>query len=362
MVSSSAVVSSVLLLAAPGAFGHGYLNKPPARNVVMNSDYCKQCLAAGGPGTVYPSGNHGLCGDPYAMPEPRKHEAGGIYYNGGQSTATYSEGDTVDFNVVLTAYHKGDFRFRVCRIEGTTPEDERNQLTEQCFDQHELKQADASAQSPGTARYFIGPTSDNWNYNIKYQLPDGLSCDGISARCVLQWHYVTGNSCDPPGTPAQYGSGQLPVCSSGDGAVPEEFWNCADITINPRDGPAPSPPEPVPSPPEPVPSPPEPVPSPPEPVPSPPEPVPSPPEPVPSPPEPVPSPPEPVPSPPVDPSDPTSFCQGKPNGSYADVSSDCEKYIVCDATGAFLMPCPAGLAFNEAGNYCDWPSNVQCGE
>ena len=128
MVSSSAVVSSVLLLAAPGAFGHGYLNKPPARNVVMNSDYCKQCLAAGGPGTVYPSGNHGLCGDPYAMPEPRKHEAGGIYYNGGQSTATYSEGDTVDFNVVLTAYHKGDFRFRVCRIEGTTPEDERNQL------------------------------------------------------------------------------------------------------------------------------------------------------------------------------------------------------------------------------------------
>lgn len=41
-----------LLLAAPTALGHGYLNVPAARNVVMNSDYCKQCLAAGGPGTV----------------------------------------------------------------------------------------------------------------------------------------------------------------------------------------------------------------------------------------------------------------------------------------------------------------------
>ena len=156
------------------------------------------------------------------MPQPRKHEPGGIYYNNGESQATYTEGDVVEFNVVLTAYHKGDFRFRVCRIEGTTPEDERAQLSEQCFDEHVLEQADVGgAQSPGTARYFIGPTSDNWNYKIKYQLPDGLSCDGIDARCVLQWHYVTGNSCDPPGTPSKYGSSQLPVCSSGDGAVPE---------------------------------------------------------------------------------------------------------------------------------------------
>ena len=249
-------IAALLLAAAPAAMGHGFLAKPAARNVVMNSDYCPQCLAAGGPGTVYPSGNHGLCGDPYAMPEPRKHEPGGQYYNDGRSQATYTEGDVVEFDVKLTAYHKGDFRFRVCRIEGTTPEDERSQLSEQCFDEHKLEQADvAGAQSPGTDRYFIGPTSDSWNYNIKYQLPDGLSCDGIASRCVLQWHYVTGNSCDPPGTPSKYGSGQLPVCSSGEGAVPEEFWNCADITINPRDGPAPTPPSPVPEPPSPTPAP-----------------------------------------------------------------------------------------------------------
>ena len=314
---------------------------------------------------MYPSGNHGLCGDPYAMPEPRKHEAGGIYYNNGASQATYTEGDIAEFDVKLTAYHKGDFRFRVCRIEGTKPEDERAQLSEQCFDQHTLKQADVSgAQSPGTARYFIGPTSDNWSYKIKYQLPDGLVCDGIDSRCVLQWHYVTGNSCDPPGTPSKYGSGQLPVCSNGQGAVPEEFWNCADITINARDGPAPSPPSPVPeppSPPSPVPEPPSPTPEPPSPVPEPPSPVPEPPSPVPEPPSPVPEPPSPTPEPPSPgPTDPIAFCEGKANGSYADVSSDCTKYVVCDSTGAFLMDCPAGLAYNAAGNYCDWPQNVTC--
>ena len=369
-------IAALLLAAAPAAMGHGFLAKPAARNVVMNSDYCPQCLAAGGPGTVYPSGNHGLCGDPYAMPEPRKHEPGGQYYNDGRSQATYTEGDVVEFDVKLTAYHKGDFRFRVCRIEGTTPEDERSQLSEQCFDEHKLEQADvAGAQSPGTDRYFIGPTSDSWNYNIKYQLPDGLSCDGIASRCVLQWHYVTGNSCDPPGTPSKYGSGQLPVCSSGEGAVPEEFWNCADITINPRDGPAPTPPSPVPEPPSPTPAPtpsptPAPTPSPtPAPTPSPaPAPTPSPapaptPSPTPEPPSPVPEPPSPTPEPPTPtpgPVDPKAFCEDKPNGSYADVSSDCTKYVVCDQTGAFLMDCPPGLAYNAAGNYCDWPQNVKC--
>ncbi len=367
-MTTPAYIAALLLAAAPAAMGHGFLAKPAARNVVMNSDYCPQCLAAGGPGTVYPSGLHGLCGDPYAMPEPRKHEAGGIYYNNGASQATYTEGDIVEFDVKLTAYHKGDFRFRVCRIEGNRPEDERDQLSEQCFDQHKLKQADVDgAQSPGTARYFIGPTSDSWNYKIKYQLPDGLTCDGIDSRCVLQWHYVTGNSCDPPGTPSQYGSGQLPVCSSGEGAVPEEFWNCADITINGRDGPAPAPsptpapPSPTPAPPSPTPEPPSPTPAPPSPTPAPPSPTPEPPSPTPEPPSPTPEPPSPTPEPPSPgPTDPKAFCKDKPNGSYADVSSDCTKYIVCDATGAFLMDCPAGLAYNAAGNYCDWPYNVTC--
>jgi len=55
-----------------------------ARNVLANSDYCKQCLSAGGPSTgqVWPAGKHGLCGDPFSSPTPRKHEAGGKYWTG----------------------------------------------------------------------------------------------------------------------------------------------------------------------------------------------------------------------------------------------------------------------------------------
>lgn len=39
----------LLLLALPAvALAHGYLALPAARNVLANSDYCAQCLSAGG--------------------------------------------------------------------------------------------------------------------------------------------------------------------------------------------------------------------------------------------------------------------------------------------------------------------------
>jgi hypothetical protein len=44
---TSLTIAALLLAAAPAAMGHGFLAKPAARNVVMNSDYCPQCLAAG---------------------------------------------------------------------------------------------------------------------------------------------------------------------------------------------------------------------------------------------------------------------------------------------------------------------------
>jgi hypothetical protein len=40
---------SVLALLLPSAVeGHGYLAQPAARNVLANSDYCPQCISAGG--------------------------------------------------------------------------------------------------------------------------------------------------------------------------------------------------------------------------------------------------------------------------------------------------------------------------
>lgn len=51
-------------------------------------------------------------------------------------------------------------------------------------------QANATgAQDPG----------DPWFYSLgdgtatmPYQLPDGLTCDGTTTRCVMQWNYQTG--------------------------------------------------------------------------------------------------------------------------------------------------------------------------
>ena len=63
-----------------------------------------------------------------------------------------------------------------------------------------------------------------------FQLPAGLVCDGSSARCVLQWHWTSGNSCTPPGTPSQYASSTLGPCGINN-PYPEEFFNCADVRI-----------------------------------------------------------------------------------------------------------------------------------
>ena len=70
--------------------------------------------------------------------------------------------------------------------------------------------------------YYFGKQSAGTTYTSYWQLPAGLLCDGVTARCVMQLHWTTGNSCTPPGTPAQY-AGSTATCGAG-AAYPEEFW------------------------------------------------------------------------------------------------------------------------------------------
>ena len=196
-----------------------------------------QCLNAGGPGVVYqsdPNGKAGLCGDIYDTPTPRNHEAGGKYWKVGEGkpTGTYTEGDIIELTTVVTAYHKGRLGFRVCKIMGTSIENETEQLTEDCFESGALRQADVpEAQSPGDLWYHLGPSPENYAmgqplvYTAKYQLPNGLNCDGIESKCVLQFYYLTGNSCNPPDEPFKYtGNNGLATCGDANAAKPEEFW------------------------------------------------------------------------------------------------------------------------------------------
>ena len=189
---------------------HGYLARPQARNVQHNSDYCPQCLNAGGPWLVYANGHpgkYGVCGDPWNA--PRNHEEGGKYATPPKIAATYAAGGQLDAKVVLTANHGGRWSLRLC----TDPSKSKSQS---CFDKVLLKRADGK----GAYTPVPGETSV---FNVKYSLPSGVTCK----RCVLQWHYETGNSCNPPGMPnPRPGLESCAVSTNG-----EEFWNCADIEI-----------------------------------------------------------------------------------------------------------------------------------
>lgn len=237
--AGSQVLCALVLLCVVGtARAHGYMKMPAARNVLANSDYCPHCLAAGGPrvvgdGLTFPEGRNGICGDPYTDPMPRNHEAGGKYWT-GTPAAVYLEGQTMEIDITVTTNHNGRFQFRICKIDGVSKKAERKQLTEECLDEHVLVQADVpGAQQPGEQYFYTTPGDPMYyEYKMYYQLPEGLTCDGEDSKCVIQWYWVTGNTCTPEGTPAQYTrpSG-IPQCGTVSSNYPEEFWNCADILI-----------------------------------------------------------------------------------------------------------------------------------
>ena len=68
-------------------------------------------------------------------------------------------------------------------------------------------------------------------YHHTFQLPEGLTCVGFEWKCVLQMHWVTGNTCSDAAIPERYRDRTLPTCGSAGASWPEEFWNCADIRI-----------------------------------------------------------------------------------------------------------------------------------
>ena len=244
-IALCAAIVAALACAPNFALAHGYLASPRARNVVANSDYCQcspffaiqtaatapegprpaastrrrrrrrspaptptptpagpHCLSAGGPGIVsggqtWPAGAHGLGGDPASAARPRNHEAGGKYWGGGAPQATWVEGSVVSVSSTLTAFHRGRLGYRVCRVEGTSVAAETAQLTEACLEANVLRQANVpGAQAPGDRWFHLGstPIPAPMTYTAALQLPPGLVCDGVTAKCVLQWYYVSEHS------------------------------------------------------------------------------------------------------------------------------------------------------------------------
>ena len=206
----------VVALLVHYAEAHGYLAYPASRNLlahVRGGEFDHHSLNGGGPWSVWPTGqwlpggggNHPVCGrDAYGSPGPTQ--------------ATWEAGQIVQVTVVITAGHKGLFFFGLCPSGQERPE---------CFAAHRLKSTTTQSDAIEAPPAYQG----TWSFSLR--LPDNVpQCDA----CTLQWYYLTGNSCDPPGVRAT----GMSQCGTNN-AVPEEFFNCADVRIVPKPVPAPQP-------------------------------------------------------------------------------------------------------------------------
>jgi len=267
-----------------GADAHGYVTTPRSRQWVAAEDG----VWAGGAPTLPAKENcpscantkkaNGFCGivDNRDYDNPLDQSGNPMI---PQPQAIYAEGQIIDMEFVFTANHNGHHVTYACP-------DFENPTTE-CFLNHPLEFIeDISMEAYGTSdnapkdpnypeRGYVNPGASHTK--MRFKLPDGLTGDLV----LLQWHWVTGNSCRSAGYesypfPAGWAPSNMGPCPDRDNldpvgiGQPEQFWNCMDIKIV-ADGEPTSPPPPSPTPPSPTPpSPTPPSPTPPSPSPPPP--------------------------------------------------------------------------------------------
>ncbi|XP_030767766.1 uncharacterized protein LOC115891457 [Sitophilus oryzae] len=191
--------------------GHGYMISPPNRASLWRIDWTQPAnyndneYFCGGTYVQYylNEGKCGPCGDNWKDPPPRSNENTGTYGN-GIVVSNYTAGSIIEVTSLLTANHMGSLYFYLCELTNPNlPE------TEDCFQL--LRLAD------GTEAHIVKST--DYTVVSKVKLPDDLSCD----RCVLRWHYRTGNS---------WGKCEDGTQNIGCGDQ-EIFRSCADVRILP---------------------------------------------------------------------------------------------------------------------------------
>eukprot|EP00565_Helicotheca_tamesis_P009066 CAMPEP_0185725884 /NCGR_PEP_ID=MMETSP1171-20130828/2013_1 /TAXON_ID=374046 /ORGANISM="Helicotheca tamensis, Strain CCMP826" /LENGTH=807 /DNA_ID=CAMNT_0028394107 /DNA_START=1 /DNA_END=2420 /DNA_ORIENTATION=+ len=252
--------------------GHGYVNSPRSRNIVAfldgedwtpnpqpntpKRDHDPMSLNRGGICGVGPTQLNSTHYINYAHPP---NYSGGLMPKNVQ--ATFLQEQEVEFEVVLTAHHMGHIEYKACPLEkhGDTP-------TQECFDNHPLTFVqDLSYGLPPDSNYpnrlYVPPPGQMTSFGNppgkvmrhKFRLPAGLNGDLV----LIQWHYVTGNTCFDVGYDDYFGTGgpspftvsNLNDCSQplnmcgdvGNDFLPEQFWNCIEVTITPSTNAPPSP-------------------------------------------------------------------------------------------------------------------------
>jgi len=281
---------------------HGFMQKPASRNFInyaagklgisddsLETEYCPHCLSGGGvanmqqnlvngkwtyPETFASSVRRGMCGDSATATNPKynpydqdraKFNMGILVDDLGEDYSnTYASGQSIDIVIDVSTHHAGHFEFFLCDTSDLGNPDD---LTQDCLNKHQLirdpsKPSLTPIDSKYPGRFFLeprclhdadAPKDDNLQLGQRmtahYMLPEGLTCE----HCVLQFWWITSNSCLPPGYRdffADSNNNVMEECN-GDGgskglwnpqlgdcgdAIPEEFWNCADIKITRNGG------------------------------------------------------------------------------------------------------------------------------
>ncbi len=174
---------------------HGFLKSPRSRNhyarvegVGYNTgvagqtlkEYCEHCLNFKTYNQVCATGqtqNYDTWKDVNGNPMP------------WISQGTYIEGGYITIESVITANHAGHIEVYAC------PAGEAS--TQDCFLQHPLTFVEdllygGPVDDLYPVRGYISPAAE---FKFKYRLPMGVS----GSKVMLQWRYVTANSCFPKG-------------------------------------------------------------------------------------------------------------------------------------------------------------------
>ncbi|XP_018560921.1 uncharacterized protein LOC108903286 [Anoplophora glabripennis] len=188
---------------------HGMMLEPPNRSSLWrfnlsdkfnyddNQNYC-----GGLTKQTENGGKCGVCGDAYTDPHPQDNENTGKYGE-GIIVAIYEPESVIDVQIKLTANHIGTFTYSLCVLE----DPDGPESGEDCFMPLVLED--------GSTYYNV--TKEEFDIANRVQLPSGITCE----RCVLRWHYRTGNNwgvCDD-------GKSQL-ACGP-----QETFRSCSDVAI-----------------------------------------------------------------------------------------------------------------------------------
>ena len=372
-ISISIITANLLATSlAPGADAHGYLLTPRSRNYRAHVDgkwsggTASTPAVESEPQSLNIGGSEASCG----IVGGRNYDYPRNALNGNLvevAQECYEEGAIISIESVLTAHHMGHFEVKACPI--TTGE----VATQECFNANPLTfvsdnfyNAPVDPLYPGRAyiprsEYSTQKSSSNaYLFRHQFKLPDGLKGELV----LLQWYYLTGNSCLPEGYstyafPEGFHPGsQLPACGPipADGrGVPEQFWNCAEVAVKIGcDDSSPTPPAPVPGSPTATPT----I------LPTSSAQVGGTPTPAPMNAQPSTSKPttQPTTSKPTTATATTPSCLACPSGATGLYSTDsCRAFRNClDGVDKGINACAAGTLFDETRGYCNWANEVTC--